>query len=222
MADVTWLWFLKQKMNKMSNQFHIQNWVKIKNGEIFNSGKLIFESTEKELNLFLKECYEFLEIKYPKFHKMDGLSKLGILGSEIIFRKNKPTKDTALVISNNASSLETDKQFQESTKTFASPALFVYTLPNIILGEISIKHKLQSENAFFISEDFNAGLLKDYSESLLSSEKTSSVLCGWLDLQNGEYDVFLCLVSEEKNIPFSEESLKKLYCAENDKPTHRT
>ena len=222
MADVTWLWFLKQKMNKMSNQFHIQDWVKIKNGEIFNSGKLIFESTEKELNLFLKECYEFLEIKYPKFHKTDGLSKLGILGSEIIFRKNKPTKDTALVISNNASSLETDKQFQESTKTFASPALFVYTLPNIVLGEISIKYKWQSENAFFISEDFNACLLKDYSESLLSSEKTSRVLCGWLDLQNGEYDVFLCLVSEEKNIPFSEESLKKLYCAENDKPTHRT
>ncbi|PKD17161.1 hypothetical protein APR41_06945 [Salegentibacter salinarum] len=204
----------------MSNQFHIQNWVKIKNGKIFNSEKLIFDSSEKELNFFLKACYDFLDLKYPKFHKMDGLSKMGILASEIIFRKNKPTEDTALVISNNASSLEIDRQFQESTETFASPSLFVYTLPNIVLGEISIKYKLQSENAFFVSEDFNAKLLKDYTESLLISGKSHQVLSGWIDLQNGEYDVFLCLVSKERNIPFSEENLRKLYCAENDKPTH--
>ncbi|PRX47394.1 hypothetical protein [Salegentibacter salegens] len=205
----------------MSKEFYIQDWVRIKNGKIFNSEKLIFESSEKDINLFLKACYDFLEIQYPKFHKMDELSKLGILASEIIFQ-NKPTENTALVISNNASSLETDRQFLESTKTFASPSLFVYTLPNIVLGEISIKYKLQSENAFFISENFDAELLTNYTESLLISEKSPQVLSGWLDLQNGEYDVFLCLVSKEKNIPFSKESLKKLYCAENDKPTHRT
>lgn len=196
--------------------------MRVKNAKIFNSEGSVFESSEKDLNPFLKAAYDNLKLEYPKFHKMDGLSKLGILASEIIFRINKPTKDIALVFSNNASSLETDRHFQESTKTFASPSLFVYTLPNIVLGEISIKYKLQSENAFFISESFNAQLLKDYTESLLVSEKASEVLCGWLDLQNGEYDVFLCLVSKEKNIPFSEENLKKLYCAENEKPTHRT
>ena len=171
---------------------------------------------EKNLDVFLKSVYDFLELKYPKFHKMDGLSKLGILGTEILFRENSISTDTALVLSNNASSLETDRQFQESTKTFASPALFVYTLPNIVLGEISIKFKLQSENAFFIAESFNAELLKNYTESLLTSGISSEVLCGWLNLQNGEYDVFLCLISSEINIPFSEESLKNLYFAEND------
>ncbi|MBZ9631809.1 hypothetical protein LB465_13545 [Salegentibacter sp. LM13S] len=204
----------------MPNQFHIQDWVRVKNGEIFNSEGLVFESSEDKLNPFLKAAYDCFKLEYPKFHKMDGLSKLGILASEIIFRKNKPTEDTALVISNNASSLEIDRQFQESTETFASPSLFVYTLPNIVLGEISIKYKVQSENGFFISERFNAQLLKNYTESLLLSKKAPEVLCGWLDLQNGEYDVFLCLVSKERNIPFSEENLRKLYCAENDKPTH--
>ncbi|MBZ9729627.1 hypothetical protein LB467_07990 [Salegentibacter sp. JZCK2] len=204
----------------MPNQFYIQDWIKIKNGAIFNSEESVFAFSEDELNPFLKAAYDNLKLEYPKFHKMDGLSKLGILASEIIFRKNKATKDTALVFSNNASSLETDRQFQDSTKTFASPSLFVYTLPNIVLGEISIKFKLQSENAFFISENFNAELLQSYTESLLLSEKAPEVLCGWLDLQNGEYDVFLCLVSKEKNIPFSEENLKKIYCAENEKPTH--
>lgn len=206
----------------MPNQFYIQDWVKIKKAKIFNSEKLIFDSSEKGLDIFLKSAYDLLDIKYPKFHKMNALSKLGILASEIIFRNKKGSKETALVFSNNASSLETDRLFQESTKTFASPSLFVYTLPNIVLGEISIKYKLQSENAFFVAEDFNAELLREYTESLLTSEKAPEVLCGWLDLQNGEYDVFLCLVSKENNILFSEESLKKLYCAENEKPTHRT
>jgi len=204
----------------MPNQFYIQNWVRIKNGRIFNSEKLLFNSSEKDLNIFLKSAYDFLKVNYPKYHKMDGLSKLGILASEIIFRNKKVLPETALVFSNNASSLETDIQFQDSTNTFASPSLFVYTLPNIVLGEISIKYKLQSENAFFIAEKFNAELLKNYTETLLTSAKAPEVLCGWLNLQNGEYDVFLCLVSKEKNIVFSEESLKKLYCAENEKPTH--
>ncbi|WP_037321763.1 hypothetical protein [Salegentibacter sp. Hel_I_6] len=204
----------------MPNQFYIEDWVRIRNGKIFNSEKLLFDSSEKDLNIFLKSAYEFLDLKYPKFHKMDRLSKLGILGSEIIFRNKKVLPETALVFSNNASSLETDTQFQDSTKTFASPSLFVYTLPNIALGEISIKYKLQSENAFFIAEKFNAELLKDYAETLLTSEKAPEVLCGWLNLQNGEYDVFLCLVSKERNIVFSEENLKKIYCAENEKPTN--
>lgn len=206
----------------MPGQFYIQDWVKIKNGKIFNSEKLVFESLEKDLNLFLKAAYENLKPEYPKFHKMDGLSKLGILGSEIIFKENKLSEDTALIFSNNASSLETDRQFQQSTETFASPSLFVYTLPNIVLGEISIKYKLKSETAFFISEGFNAALIRDYTESLLVSEKANKVLCGWLDLQNGEYDVFLCLVSKEMSNPFSEENLNKIYCAENEKPTQRT
>jgi len=219
----------------MQQGFYIKDWVKIKNGRISNSKNEIFDSAEKNLDVFLKSVYDFLELKYPKFHKMDGLSKLGILGTEILFREHEISKDTALILSNNSSSLETDRQFQESVSSFASPALFVYTLPNIVLGEISIKFKLQSENAFFVSDSFNAELLKNYSESLLTSGKSSEVLCGWLDLENGEYDVFLCLVSPKVNylgvlqplavpinMPFSEENLKKLYFAENEKPTSRT
>ncbi|SKB33092.1 hypothetical protein SAMN05660776_0457 [Salegentibacter holothuriorum] len=206
----------------MQQDFYIKNWVKIKNGKVSNSEKVIFNSSETDLSIFFKAVYNFLELKYPKFHKMDGLSKLGILGAEILFREHKISPDTALILSNNASSLETDRQFHESISSFASPTLFVYTLPNIVLGEISIKFKLQSENAFFVSDSFNAELLKNYSESLLTSGKSSEVLCGWLDLENGEYDVFLCLVSPEINMPFSEENLKKLYFAENEKPTSRT
>ena len=204
----------------MQDQLYIKHWVKIKAGKVFDAEAMIYEAEESDLNTFLKSVYDALEMTYPKFHKMDGLSKLGILATEIIFRKHIFSKETALVFSNNASSLETDREFQKSMDTIASPSTFVYTLPNIVLGELSIKHSLQSENAFFISPNFDAELLVDYSISLITANTSPQVLCGWLDLQSGEYDVFLCLISSEGNTLFSEENLRKIYYAENDRPTH--
>jgi len=204
----------------MQDQLYIKHWVKIKAGKVFDVEAMIYEAEESDLNTFLKSVYDALEMTYPKFHKMDGLSKLGILATEIISRKHIFSKETALVFSNNASSLETDREFQKSMDTIASPSTFVYTLPNIVLGELSIKHSLQSENAFFISPNFDAELLVDYSISLITANTSPQVLCGWLDLQSGEYDVFLCLISSEGNTLFSEENLRKIYYAENDRPTH--
>lgn len=190
----------------------IEDWVRLKNGLVEHSGQVFFRDDENlSLPKFLKEIYKKLDLDYPKFHKMDGLSKLGFLATEILSEKRKFREDTALIFANSASSLETDSEFQESTRSFASPALFVYTLPNIVLGEISIRHKLQSENAFFISEAFDAELLKHYASPVLSSGKASEALCGWLNLENGEYDVFLCRVSSAGNIKFSAENLSKLY-----------
>jgi hypothetical protein len=104
----------------------------------------------------------------------------------------------------------------KSMDSIVSPAVFVYTLPNIVLGEISIKHKLQSENVFFIEHKFNADLLVDYSETLLNSGKASSVVCGWIELKNDQYDVLLCLVSNNGEIPFTKENLEELYRFENE------
>lgn len=207
----------------MALDIYVQDWVKIKNGRVVHTHESVYESPEEtELKAFLKAVYNFLKIDYPKFHKMDELSKLGIIGAEILFKDNKPALATALVFSNAASSLETDRKFGHSMDSFASPSDFVYTLPNIVLGEISIKFKLQGENAFFISEDFDADLLKDYTQVLLESKKAPGALCGWLDLQNGEYDVFLFRVSTTGKIPFSAANLEDLYHSENDRFTHPT
>jgi hypothetical protein len=192
--------------------FFIRDWVRFKTGRVEHSGQLLFENRDiQSLPQFLKQIYKELDLDYPKFHKMDGLSKLGFLAAEILSEKIKLQEDAALIFANSASSLETDREFQESTQSFASPALFVYTLPNIVLGEISIRHSLKSENAFFISEAFDAQLLEDYAASILNSGKASEALCGWLNLENGEYDVFLCRVTSEGNTKFSEENLSKLY-----------
>jgi len=213
LEDVTWHWYLKRK--QMSKGYKILDFVRIQDQRIFHGGKQIF-SSEKPTQEVLKEFYNFLNISYPKFHKMDALCKLGILATELLFENREIPTDTALVFSNSASSLETDKKHGKLMEVTVSPAIFVYTLPNIVLGEISIKYKLQSENAFFISHEFNARLLTDYSEILLDTSKASAVVCGWIEWKNAEYDVFLCLISKKGEVPFSEENLEELYHFENE------
>ena len=190
----------------------IQNSVIIRDSKVFRNEQLLFEADSGiELSKFLKKIYKDQELKYPKFFKMDKLSKLGYLGTEILTNGNIQDKETALVFANSASSLETDEAYAESMNEFPSPSLFVYTLPNIMLGEISIRHQLRSENVFFVSEEFDPGLFVDYVRSLFQQGNTENVLCGWVDLHNNDYDVFLWQIGLSGGIDFNEEELKKLY-----------
>jgi len=193
----------------------IAHWVRIKNGKIIADGEVLF-SSEADIAKFLKASFKFLNIKYPKFHKMDRLSKLGFIASEILLKNTKVSEDTALVFSNKNSSLDSDQNYQESIKDFPSPSLFVYTLPNIVLGEISIRFNLKSENVFFIEDELNADLLMDYAEQLMESEKANKVVCGWLNLHNIEYDVFLWLNTESLKKEASVKQIRKIYDADYD------
>ena len=138
----------------MNKKRYIQSYCKINKTQIILNDKIVFKNSSDDLKLFLKSVYKSFEIKYPKFFKMDSLSKLAFLGAEFLLKQEAELKkDIGIVFSNSASSLETDRIHQESIAKkenyYPSPAVFVYTLPNIGIGEISIRHQLKSENAFF-------------------------------------------------------------------------
>ena len=154
----------------MNDNFYIQDYCHIKNHQLKFNGKVIFEDHDKNgLKEFLKNSYKNQKINYSKFFKMDNLSKIAFLAAEIIL-KNITLQDLnnniALVFSNNAASLDTDRKYQESINNidnfYPSPAVFVYTLPNIGIGEISIRHQLKSENAFFVFKNYNANFHQNY------------------------------------------------------------
>lgn len=170
----------------------------IENSKIILNNEIIFESETENFSDFAKDVYKSLELNYPKFHKMDHLSKLAFLASEMILKNNDHSK-TALVFANKSSSLDTDFKYQESINSkenyFPSPAIFVYTLPNICVGEISIKHKMQTENAFFILDEFDEDFLNTYSAQILQSGKTEKVLCGWVELYQESYKAFVYLLT---------------------------
>jgi hypothetical protein len=132
---------------------------------------------------------------------------------------NCPKEEVALVFSNAGSSLDTDKTYyasvEDKSNYFPSPAVFVYTLPNIMMGEICIRNQFQGENAFFISEGFDADLLSDYSANLLSSGKAKAVIAGWVEIHENEWEASLFLIEksakENSGNRLSNESLNEIY-----------
>ncbi|CAI8920846.1 3-oxoacyl-ACP synthase [Chryseobacterium sp. IT-36CA2] len=188
------LYWKNVKLNAMKKT----NTCTIEHSKITVDGNLIFESQSETFQEFAKEAYKSLDLSYPKFHKMDNLSKLAFLSAETIL-KDEDHSRTAIVFANRSSSLDTDFKYQESINDqdnfYPSPAVFVYTLPNICVGEISIKHKMQTENAFFVLDDFDEKFLNDYSEQILQSGKADKVLCGWVELYQENYKAFVYLLT---------------------------
>ncbi|GGX25074.1 3-oxoacyl-ACP synthase [Aquimarina muelleri] len=204
----------------MNTKYYIKSFCQIKDNKISLNKSVIYKN-EDTLDFldFIKTAYRSFEINYPKFFKMDGLSKLAFLASEVLLSREKinteEENNIAIVFSNKSSSLDTDKKHQESIQDkdnyYPSPAVFVYTLPNICIGEISIKYKLHSENSFFIFDSFNAEYLLEYTKSLLSTNKAKEVLCGWVEFNGIEYEAFLYLVSKEGTIAHTKQEIIKLY-----------
>lgn len=201
-----------------ANNTYIHSFCTIQNNEIILNGDSVFKVDSTVFSDFSKKAYQNFEINYPKFFKMDNLSKLAFLGAELLLKRedNDPKENnTALVFANRSSSLDTDVKYQNSISDadnyYPSPAVFVYTLPNICMGEISIRHQLKSENSFFIFADFNPLFMENYSNLLLETKKADNVLCGWVEYYNEEYKGFLYLVSKEGDFIHNEELLKKLY-----------
>lgn len=93
-----------------------------------------------------------------KFSKMDDLCKLAYVAScELLsgHRPDCPAERIGVVMANRSASLDSDRRHQTIIDAGdgcgASPAVFVYTLPNIMLGQVAIKHGLKGESTFLRS-----------------------------------------------------------------------
>ena len=199
----------------MENKTYIQSFCSIQNNSIRLNGEAVFSTEDSDFSDFSKKAYQHFEIGYPKFFKMDNLSKLAFLGSELLLKKvveSDKENDIALLFANKSSSLDTDLKYQnsisDSENYFPSPAVFVYTLPNICLGEIAIKNQLKSENSFFIFDAFNPEFLLQYANVLLNTKKAAKVLCGWVEYFNEEYKAFLYLVADEGTIEHDKNNIE--------------
>jgi hypothetical protein len=199
--------------------FYVTRYSRIINRRLFHQGELIYEKEAGTLDDFLESALASISIAYPKFYKMDRLSKLGFLAMELLagdsqLMQRYTPQQVALVLSNAHASLDTDLSYFQSTKTMASPALFVYTLTNIVAGELCIRHGIKGENAFFVFPEFDAVQLCDYVDMVMATEKTQACVAGWVDVIGDHHDVFLYLVEKQKNenaLEHSADEVHKLY-----------
>ena len=154
------------------------------------------EITQKGL---LTELYKQIIGNYPKYYKMDGLCRLGFVASELLLKAERDegsfTEDTnktrAIVFFNRSSSIVSDKKYLasivEKDNYFPSPSVFVYTLPNIVTGEIAIRNGYHGETSFYILPHKNELLMQDIIETTFMDEQTTSILTGWLDYEDSEH-----------------------------------
>jgi len=170
----------------------------------YNKSKkgVTIKQSSNYVNIELKNKYYDLNLDYPKFFKMDNLCKLGILGVELLLRENRGffenKKNVGIIFQNKSSSLDSDLEHQSGMENnTVSPAVFVYTLPNVVIGEISIRHKWKSEGVFFVGEDIDHELLSQYSNILLKEIRSELNIIGWIDVFNNQYVLKLCAVDKQ-------------------------
>ena len=141
-----------------------------------------------------EEIYRTIQMNYPKFFKMDVLCKWAMIGAEYLLKKEEgyiyqgiDKEKVAVVLITKNGCLDVDKKYLESTKTIASPALFVYTLPNIMLGEICIKHGFKGEQLCIVQDDFDKEELNFWVNDLLKNRGMEACVYGFVDAS--EYGV---------------------------------
>jgi 3-oxoacyl-[acyl-carrier-protein] synthase-1 len=167
----------------------------------------------------MTDFYRTLQVDYPKFFKMDGLSKLGFLAAEKIFENEpnrfEPCEDMAVVCFNRSSSLDIDMQYQatiqDNENYFPSPSLFAYTLPNIVTGEIAIRNSFHGETSFYITEKFDAKIIFHTANNIFLNKITNFTLCAWIERFEEKFEVKMFLITKEKtDIEFSEQFINTL------------
>lgn len=211
-------------------ELFITRYMKLQDYRVSLNGIVEYASEAESVDALFRSVYRHYNIDYPKFFKMDNLCKLAFLSAEILLQgtdvlQKYPGEQIGIILENASSSLEYDRKHQESIRDrnqyFPSPSVFVYTIPNIMIAEIAIRHKVKGENTVFISEQFDPELIDYYLSELFRDQQVSCCLSGWIECYGNHYQSFLFLIEQEDKIKrfkglqeyviFNVSNMEKLY-----------
>ncbi|MDR0756311.1 MAG: 3-oxoacyl-ACP synthase [Tannerella sp.] len=206
-------------------ELYVYRYCRIAGGRATVDGKTVFAEPEAESVKFLIALYRSLQTDWPKFFKMDNLSKLGFLASELILRDDVPRVescvDRAVVCFNRSASLDTDVAYQDTIRDadnfFPSPSVFVYTLPNIVTAEIAIRNRIYGETSCYVCAHFDARQVATTASLVFRDGCVRHALIAWVDYFDGQYDALMCLIGVAlpddalPGIPFSADRLQEIY-----------
>ena len=195
-------------------------------GVSVDGNDLSVEKSEEGASI-LSAIYKQYIGNYPKFYKMDQLCKLGFVASELLLQaeteilENKSTvaskqtneamvssekmarQDRAVLLFNHSSSVDADRKYMatisDKDNYFPSPSVFVYTLPNIVTGEIAIRNKYQGETSFYILPKRNDKQMEEVLQTTFCDSQTQSILTGWIDYEDtSHFEAELWIVEKER------------------------
>lgn len=185
------------QIEQQNREFTTTHTIRITPEEVILDQRKLWEGKEelgeqegKEHHSLLTSLYKQMIGNYPKFYKMDGLSRLGFVASEILLNaeKGETDKERAIIFFNHSSSIASDRNYKESINDkdnyFPSPSIFVYTLPNIVTGEIAIRNHFHGETSFFILPDKDERMMEEILQASCRDDQSKSFLTGWIDYED--------------------------------------
>ena len=180
----------------MPTKLFINASVKLKTAAAFHAD---IEGLNESVIRTAEEFYRRLNGQYPKFFKMDVLCKWAWLGAEMLMRSTAEhladKENFALALHTHNGCLDVDKKYWDTVKTIPSPALFVYTLPNIMLGELAIRHGFKGQQTCVVLDHFDAEELYYNFSGLAANGPLSGGIAGWVNATEHESELCFFLIS---------------------------
>lgn len=145
---------------------------------------------------FVTEIYKQLIGNYPRFYKMDLLCRLGFVASELLLKAEgtdpySTPESRAVALIGHSGSICADRNYLQSfvnpNDYYPSPERFVYTLPNIVTGEIAIRNHYHGETAFYMLPWRDNDIIRQLLCSTLADQATKSIIGGWLNCDDEEH-----------------------------------
>jgi 3-oxoacyl-[acyl-carrier-protein] synthase-1 len=124
---------------------------------------------------------------------MDPLARLGFVASELLLgslpeERFVPRADRAIILANRSSCLANDREYQRTIMPdnyYPSPSVFVYTLPNIVTGEIAIRNSYYGETSFYVMD--NESQMDPLVPLSFAQKGTQSALTGWIECHDADH-----------------------------------
>ena len=123
-----------------------------------------------------------------RFFKMDLYSRLAYVATSLLakdFLEGCDSEEVALVVFTQNGSVLADRKhlstFSNPEEFFPSPAVFINTLPNVVLGEIAVKNTIKGETTLVLLPGRDESAMNRIIDATLAATKPAVMICGWID-----------------------------------------
>lgn len=155
----------------------------------------------------LTELYRTLSSDYPRFYRMDVLSRLAFVAFELLRKAmgEGTLSGCDAMLFNRSSSILSDRKHQGTISVpgefFPGPATFVYTLPNVMLGEVAIRHDMKGATSLIILPEKDSTLMSQLVyAAMLKSSCPDGMVAGWIDCPDeNEFEAEISIYKHNHN-----------------------
>ena len=116
---------------------------------------------------------------------------------QIIFYYSSRTGEIEHLLSDELDDRKYQDTIRHDDDFYPSPSIFVYTLPNIVTGEIAIRHHYYGETAFYVLNEHNEQMMHDVLTATFADDTTTSAVTGWIDCETkDQFNAYIYIVEK--------------------------